>query len=323
MRHDFGSNLPGKIMMSEIEQQISVLKEVSDLYALEWEKILSTSDFEIVLLVGRGSSDNAALYLKYLIEIFLHVPAVLSAPSVITRFQSEVRYPKCLTIGISQSGEAVDVTEVLKYMRSHGHQTVAITNNNNSPLSKVAEHCVELQAGEEKAVAATKTYTASLLAGYQMVRTLNQNLPPPEKFLPDENWLQLCEENIKQVLDTIIDSKVVFALGRGYSFSSAHETALKMIECALIPCKSYSTADFLHGPLALASDDTSAVVYGEVPDELLETGCRIIHPPDFEESELCVLKEALFAQLLALELAKKKGVDPDFPRNIEKITKTL
>lgn len=115
----------------------------------------------------------------------------------------------------------------------------------------------------------------------------------------------------------------MFALGRGYSFSSAHETALKMIECALIPCKSYSTADFLHGPLALASADTSAVVYGEVPDGLLQTGCSIIHPPDFEESALCVLKEAVFAQLLALELSKKKGLDPDFPRNIEKITKTL
>lgn len=178
MPHDSAWKLPGSIMRSEIEQQISVLKEVSDLYALEWEKILDSSDFEIVLLVGRGSSDNAALYLKYLIEIFLHVPAVLSAPSVITRFQSEVHYPQCLTIGISQSGEAMDVAEVLKYMQSKGHQTVAITNNKTSPLSEVSDYCFDLRVGVEQAVAATKTYTASLLSGYQMVRTLNRSLPP-------------------------------------------------------------------------------------------------------------------------------------------------
>ncbi|MBA3726273.1 MAG: SIS domain-containing protein [Armatimonadetes bacterium] len=308
-------------MESEIREQPDVLARNEARYLQVLADRLAGREFGHVLLVARGSSDNAALYLRYLIEVYLKIPVSLAAPSVLTMYGSKVKYRNCLGVGISQSGQAPDVIAVLKVLSEVGHFNAAFTNDADSPLAVLVDLHLDLRVGPERSIAATKTYSASLLACYQLVRALGAKLPPP--VLPDDGWLELCRVAAEKSVDSLLNSSVVFALGRGFSFASAQETALKLIECALVPCKSYSSADFQHGPRAVADDDASAIVYGEVPENLAETGIRIIQAPDAGYGSDAPIREALFAQQLALAAARKRGLDPDQARNLEKITKTL
>ncbi|MCH8980377.1 MAG: SIS domain-containing protein, partial [Armatimonadetes bacterium] len=178
----------GEQMEREMLEQPGVLKSNAPRYLDELGAAMAGRKFDMVLLAARGSSDHAALYAKYLVEIHLGVPVSLAAPSVITKYGTNLQYPKCLAVGISQSGAAPDVSEVIAHLRSQGHATLAITNTAGSRLAQEAEHTLILDAGPEKAVAATKTYTASLLAIYQLVRALGSDLPAPE--LPDDGWME-------------------------------------------------------------------------------------------------------------------------------------
>lgn len=310
-------------MEAEIGQQADLLATHSDGYERQLRSMIGGRKFDMALLAARGSSDNAALYLRYLIEIHLQIPVSLAAPSVLTRYGSHVRYPNCLAIGISQSGAAPDVSEVLGEMRAQGHTTLAITNTPGSRLTEEAEFALHLDAGEEIAVAATKTYTCSLLAAYQLVRALGGLLPDPRPCLPDNAWIERCREGAEMNLGPIVRFPTLFALARGYSFSSAQETALKLMECALLPCKSYSTADFEHGPKALAQFGTAAIVYGAVPTSLGDSECALVVPDPAPDGPLSPLWEVIFGQFIALMAARARGLDPDKPQNLSKVTKTL
>ncbi len=309
-------------MESEIRSQPQILSDHASSYLTDLNP-LAGHDFELVLIAARGTSDNAALYARYLIEVHLGIPVVLAAPSVITRFGSKMRYPKCLAIGISQSGAAPDVAEVLSFMAQAGHTTVGITNTAGSRLTEVAQVPVLLRAGEEKAVAATKTYTTSLLALYQLVRTLGGDLADPAKDLPTEGWLERTHQAAQEAMGPIVRQRILFALGRGYGFATAHETALKLMECALLPAKAYSTADFQHGPKALAAHESAAIVYGEVPEGLAEQGCIVVPAVAGPASPLAPIHEIFFGQWLALLASRARGLDPDQPRNLSKVTLTL
>lgn len=288
--------------------------------------------FEMVVLAARGSSDNAALYARYLIEIHVGIPVSLAAPSVATVFGRKLRYPKALAIGISQSGAAEDVAAVLSNMRSAGHTTLAITNTPGAVVADAAQFVLDLGVGVESAVAATKTYTASLLALYQLVRALAPEAPLPEPSLPDTAWLDACAAHAQigaAAVVTVAEHRseaqpgsCVFSLGRGYSFSSAHETALKLIECALVPCIPLSTADFQHGPRVLAGPGSVAIVYGDRPERLTDDGCTAIRPPETTRTPDVPIREAIFAQWLALQAARYRGIDPDHPAGLEKVTIT-
>ncbi|MBS1705628.1 MAG: SIS domain-containing protein [Armatimonadetes bacterium] len=312
----------GALMESEIRQQPEILSSNANSY-FQQALPLQDQNFEMVLLAARGTSDNAALYARYLFEIQLGIPVSLSAPSVITKHRTDIRYPKCLAIGISQSGAAPDVAEVLAAMRRNGHTTLAITNTEGSRLTEEAEHTILLNAGPEKAVAATKTYTTSLLALYQTARALGANLPDPQDSLPNEEWLETCRNAAEESAGTIVRQSVLFALGRGYGFATCQETALKLMECALLPAKAFSTADFQHGPKALAGHESAAIVYGEVPDGLAEQGCEIVRAPAGLSTPVGPIHEILFGQWIALLTARARGLDPDQPRNLSKVTLTL
>jgi glucosamine--fructose-6-phosphate aminotransferase (isomerizing) len=313
----------GAHMEREIEEQGTVLRERAPAYFETLRRDFGGRSFRMALLVARGSSDNAALYLRYLLEIQLGIPVSLAAPSVLTRFGARVRYFDCLAIGISQSGEAPDVSEVLVAAREGGHATLAITNHPGSRVAKSADHVLPLDVGEELAVAATKTYTASLLAGYQLVRALGADLPDPSASLPDPEWIELCKTAASASLGPLLRFPTLFSLGRGYSFSSAEETALKLMECALLPSKSYSVADFEHGPKALAGWGTAAIVYGEVPASLAESAATLVRPPAESDGPLGPMREIVFGQYLALFAARARGLDPDRPENLTKVTRTL
>ncbi|HRI43585.1 MAG TPA: SIS domain-containing protein [Fimbriimonadaceae bacterium] len=313
----------GAHMEREIEEQGVILHERAASYLETLRRAFRGRSFSMVLLVARGSSDNAALYLRYLIEIQLGIPVSLAAPSVLTRFGTRVRYIGCLAIGISQSGEAPDVSEVLSSAREGGHTTLAITNHPDSRVALSADHVLPLEVGEEVAVAATKTYTASLLAGYQLVRALGADLADPGDALPDPDWIEKCREAASVGLGPILRFPTLFSLGRGYSFASAQETALKLMECALLPSKSYSTADFEHGPKALATAGTAAIVYGEAPASLTGSQMVIVRPPEGISGALGPIREIVFGQYIALMAARARGLDPDRPENLTKVTRTL
>lgn len=319
----------GVAMEREIREQPALLAANSDRYFHIAQTCLAGKEFDLVLLAARGSSDNAALYARYLIEIHLGVPVVLAAPSVLTRYGSRVRYPKCLAIGVSQSGAAPDVAEVLAYCREAGHATLAITNTEGSRLTKTAEHSILLNAGLEESIAATKTYTASLLALAQVVRALapagvaDHALPDPTPHLPTEDWLEHALQTAQAASGAVVRCSPVFSLARGYGYATAVETALKLMECALIAAKSYSTADFQHGPRALAEHGTACVVYGELPDGLAETGATVVSAPRAPESPYAPISEILFGQWLALLTARARGLEPDRAQNLSKVTQTL
>lgn len=306
-------------MEREIREQPEVLRGARYADSLQ---ALKGRQFDMVLLVARGSSDNAALFARYLIEVHLGIPVSLAAPSVLTRFGSKVRYRNCLGVGISQSGAAPDIAEVLEALRADGHLTVGFTNTEGSRLATSVEIPVLLNAGLEKALAATKTYTASLLGMVELVRALGGDLPA--NALPDDAWIARCEEEAKFASGAVLRSSPVFALGRGYGFSTAHETALKLMECALVACKAYSTADFEHGPKALAGHGSAAISYEGPRPNLTEQGCEIVAAPDPEgvPAEYRPLWDAIFGQWIALHAARARGLDPDAARHLNKVTQT-
>lgn len=313
----------GEWMEREMREQPELLAANSSPYFENLESYCEDLKPEMILLAARGSSDHAALYARYLIEIHLGIPVSLAAPSVLTKYGTKVKYPRCLAVGISQSGAAPDVSEVIASMRAQGHATLAITNTRDSRLSEEADHTLLLNAGEERSIAATKTYTSSLLAMYQLVRALGADLPDPAESLPDEGFLESSRLAAEVSSGLIVRCNPIFTLARGYSFCTAFETTLKLMECALIPAKAYSTADFEHGPKALARPNTACVIFGATPDGLIETGAEVISAPGANSGPLDPLSDILFGQWLALFAARARGLNPDQAQNLSKVTRTL
>ncbi|MFM9874595.1 MAG: SIS domain-containing protein [Fimbriimonadaceae bacterium] len=308
-------------METEISEQPEVLARNSERYLSELKQYLQGKSFDLILLAARGSSDHAALYARYLIEIHLGIPVTLAAPSVITQHKSKIRFPKCLAVGISQSGAAPDVSEVIAYLRDQGHDTLAITNTANSRLGQSAHHTLLLEAGSENSIAATKTYSASLLAVAQMVQALGADFGVAQ--LPKLDWLETTHALASENSGHIVRCNPIFSLGRVYIYCTAVETALKLMECALIPAKSYSIADFHHGPKALASHGTACILYGDVPEDLRATGATVIEAPQAHQGIWEPLWNIQFGQWLALLAARARGIDPDIAQNLKKVTETL
>jgi glucosamine--fructose-6-phosphate aminotransferase (isomerizing) len=316
----------GQWMEQEILDQPRILREQGTGYFETAKQALGGKTFEMILLAARGSSDHAALFARYLIEIHLKRPVSLAAPSVLTRYGVQIQYPATLAIGISQSGSAPDVAEVLSAMREAGHGTLAITNTEGSRLTQEAEHSILLGAEKEKSVAATKTYLTSLLALIQVVRALGADLPDPMATLPTDEWCAVCREAARAAAGQVDRANPVFALARGYQFSTACETALKLMECALLPCKAYSTSDFEHGPKALADRGSASIVYEESVDALAKQGTQVVLAPSVPSDvpmPFRPLWSVIFGQFLALEVARLREEDPDKPQFIQKVTETF
>lgn len=313
----------GHRMESEIREQPRLLKQNWGRYDEELRETFRGKSFDSIVIAARGSSDNAALYGRYLLQIALGIPVILATPSVLTRYQVHLRYGNALGIGISQSGAAPDVAEVLEDLRAQGRATLAITNTLESRLTKACEHSLLLDLGDERAVAATKTYSGSLLALYALARALGGELECP--YVPEEVWLDESKAKAERDVAAILRSRPLFSLSRGLRFCSAFECALKLMECALIPCLAYSLADFQHGPKALADERSCGVVFGDQPAEWDELPCHLLHPPFRAGVPETVqpIWDAFYFQWLALLAARKKALDPDQPVGLKKVTETL
>jgi glucosamine--fructose-6-phosphate aminotransferase (isomerizing) len=305
-----------------------------------------------ILIAARGTSDNAATYGKYLFGNVLRLPVALAAPSLYTIYHTPPRTGnEVLVIGISQSGESPDIVTVVEEARHHGASTVAITNELDSPLARAAEYAIACRAGPEKSVAASKTYTAQLTALALLAAHWSGDAQRKAQIqlLPQavEKTLGLGEV-VREGVERYRYMETALALGRGYNYATAYEIALKMKELSYTLIEAYSSADFMHGPIAVVEQGFPAILVapsGEVyPDmlamakELGNKGAELIVISDRQEAlELAVtplqlpvtvpewlspITSVVPGQLFAYHLTQAKGYDPDHPRGLRKVTLT-
>jgi glucosamine--fructose-6-phosphate aminotransferase (isomerizing) len=313
---------------------------------------IRAADVESVLVAARGTSDHAAIYAQYVLGARHRLPVGLATPSLVTLYGVEPAFRHMAVIGISQSGASPDVVAVLGAAHRQRVPTIAITNTRGSPLAESADHVIELHAGEERAVAATKTYTTELVA----IALLSALLADDQEAASDVEALPAVVEAALEVESTArqlateragLDRCVV--LGRGFEYATAREWALKMKELARVIADPYSAADFQHGPLALleAGFPVLAVVpSGNAQDGLVELlgrlsaefgvdlvtvtdrvgesrlGAATMQIPGGTPDWLTPVVSIVPCQLFAYHLARRKGEDPDAPRHIRKVTLT-
>ncbi len=309
-----------------------------------------------VVIAARGTSDHAAIYAQYLFGTRHRLPVTLAAPSIVTLYGVLPRFERSLVVGISQSGASPDVVAVVKAARDQGEPTLAITNEPASALALAAEHVIDLAAGPEHAVAATKTYTAELVAIALLASALD---PAPSARAADEVAFATLPSAVAEALEVEADVERVAAaqaaadrilvLGRGFEYATAREWALKLKELARVFADPYSAADFLHGPLALIDKDVP--VLAVAPSGATEPGMTelLVRLRDDHAAELAIVSDMpavraigrwslampegvpewlgpivaiVPAQLHALHLTRARGLDPERPRAISKVTRT-
>jgi glutamine---fructose-6-phosphate transaminase (isomerizing) len=315
-------------------------------------KAMSRARPSWVAITARGTSDHAAVYARYLIEAVLGIPVILVAPSINTVYERRSSWSNGMLISISQSGQSPDLLAVLEAAKHGGRPTIAITNNPQSPLAKGSDFVVDCRAGEEKAVAATKTYVSSLAAIAALVEGLQPTDALDTAALPEiaQHTIEVSDRWVAEsgVVDAFIRSVGSLTIARGYNYATALEVALKLIETSRRFVIGYSAADIEHGPMVLARDNIP-VLFFESPgpmgfrtrplrQRLMASGGNVwtvtaadgvpaesktlVLPIDVSD-ELSPIPMVLPGQLLAESAAKSLGYDPDFPRGLTKVTQTL
>jgi glucosamine--fructose-6-phosphate aminotransferase (isomerizing) len=337
----------GRLMAAEIAEQPRVwrrlLAEGADPIVAAAARIADAAP-RFVLFVARGSSDYAALYAKYLVEIVHGLPAGLVSPSTMTVYGARPQLRDVLFVAVSQSGGSPDVVQSVEVARQQGALSLAVTNNPSSELASAAEIHVDVLAGAEQSIAATKSYTAELLALYLLFGRARAG---HATHLPDlaEHVLAADVGNLAQRYRF---AQRLITTGRGYSYLTACEAALKLMETCYLSAQAFSGADLLHGPLAtvdaqvpvlaVVSEGASGRAMLPVLSQLAERGADIVAigagaapqhlagwialPAGIPE-ELSPLLEILPLQQLSLQLAIARGEDPDNPRGLSKVTQTL
>ncbi|MFI9270438.1 SIS domain-containing protein [Kitasatospora sp. NPDC052896] len=344
-------HVPGRIMAAEMAEQPTVLRRILDEGAPRIRAVaaaIAARGPRFVLLTARGTSDNAALYAKYLVEVLLGRPAGLTSMSTTTAYGARPDLRDVLVITVSQSGGSPDLVASTKAAREAGAITLAVTNNADSPLAEVSEHHVDVLAGPEKALPATKTYTAELLALYLLVEGLRGGGTAQARGLPELAARVLDRQlEVRALAERYRFAQRLVITSRGYGYPTAREAALKLMETSYVPAIPFSGADLLHGPLAMV-DNVSPVIAivpdgkgGEalqpVLDRLRGRGADLVVvgqqdqvdaasagfvlPPGVPE-EVQPILEILPLQRLAYEVTIARGQDPDAPRALAKVTET-
>lgn len=341
---------PGERMRAEIAEQPAVLANVVARRAglADTAARVSAARPRFVLFAARGTSDHAALYAKYLTEVLLALPAGSVSPSTTTLYGARPDLTDVLYVTVSQSGGSPDLVEATRAARELGALTVAVTNTADSPLAEAAELAVDIGAGPELAVAATKTYTATLLTLYLLIDAVRGGTGEAVADIGElaERALAGSEDPVAEAVGRLRFVGRVVTTGRGYSSATAAEAALKLAETSYLPARAYSAADLLHGPVAAVDKDTAVVAVtshgrgGEAMREVLEVvaanGADILAAGSAADSvpatlrvglpataeEVAPILEILPLQRLAHGLALARGGDPDQPRGLSKVTRT-
>ncbi len=311
----------------------------------------------MIIMAARGTSDNAAQFGRYLIEITTRIPVSLAAPSILTLYESPLDLRDVLVVGISQSGESTDTNAVLADARERGATTVGITNEPNSSMANLVKYVLLIHAGGEKSVAATKTYTCQLLTLYLLAYALSGDVELEDlRRVPE--WVDAAlrlEEDIEDLAERYFFMTRAVTVGRGLNYANALEFGLKLMETCYVVAERFSAADLMHGPIALVERAFPVFVFAPggvtwpsvsaVLDRLRELkaetliitdesnadarrkAARLIQlPARFKngiEDLYTPIPYIVPAQLFAAHLASIKGLNADSPRTLTKITRTM
>ncbi len=336
------SRIPGGLMATEIGEQpavlASMLREGKAQITDAAERIARAAP-RFVLFAARGTSDHAALYAKYLTEIRMGRPAGLASLSSMTVYRARPDLSDVLFVAVSQSGGSPDLIESLTAARACGALTLAVTNDPSSPLATAAEIEVDVRAGRESAVAATKTYTAELLALFLLFG--GPGAAGRAGGLADAAAQTLSTDAVARVADHYRTATRLVTTARGYSYPTAREAALKLMETSYLSAQAFSAADLLHGPMAMVDADVPVIAVTApgrggaamtpVIERLAANGVDVLRvgsddglplASDGIDEELLPILEILPLQQLAWRVALDRGHDPDRPRGLAKVTKT-
>lgn len=307
---------------------------------------IKTRTINSIQILARGTSDNAAIFLKYLLETSLGIPVGLAAPSVVTVYETNLKFENTLVIAISQSGQSHDLLEYAQSVVNSKAFLLGITNDATSPLAKLCHAHLDVYAGPEIAVAATKSYSAQLLTAYLLVKTWTNTLKVDQAA-----FNQQLQSNLQTDLnDAVLALKAadeVMVLGRGFSYANSLETGLKVQETCQRNVRGYSLADYMHGPIS-ALDKTGTVVISisngykiesisaelsklrQISPRIIWLGnTQLADKSDLQisgantsDEALNVILDSILLQRLALELSRSLGLDADQPRGLNKVTIT-
>ena len=338
-------------MLDEIFEQPEVLART---IASEKDKVttigdyLRQADIDLIILVARGSSDNAALFGRYLLEITTGIPVSLCAPAVFTLYNARLRLKRALVVGVSQSGEGADINYVLERAKEYGAYTLAITNEENSSMAKIVDQTLLIHAGRERSVAATKTYTGQMLHFYLLAASIGDRRIDYHR-IPEltAKALELNSE-VEAVVQRYLFMENCVVVGRGLNYGNAYELALKLMETCYVVAERFSSADFFHGPLAIVERRFPVILFGtDGPtkrgtldllnklrelsadsfsitndEEIAKNSANSLRVP-VDDEFLSPIPFIIPAQLFTALLSDAKGIDPDSPRSLNKVTKTI
>jgi glutamine---fructose-6-phosphate transaminase (isomerizing) len=342
---------PGSVMAGEIAEQPAVLERILTEGLEPVREVAARIKAEnprFVLLTARGTSDNAAYYAKYLIEVALGLPVGLTSMSTTTAYKAQPDLRDVLCITVSQSGGSPDLVAYTEMAKERGGLTLAVTNVAGSPVNRASELDLDVLAGPELALPATKTYTAELLTLWLLVDALRGGDGSAAKGLPELAASVLARDaEVAELAQRYRFASRLVITSRGYGYPTAREAALKVMETSYLPAHAFSGADLLHGPLAMV-DNVSPVVaiapegvggtaLEPVLERLRERGADLVVIGSQEHvsgasagfvlpigtpEELSPILEILPLQQLAYHVTMARGLNPDAPRALAKVTET-
>lgn len=341
-------------MMEEILEQPRALARTFAAereHALEFKRFAERKQFRLIVLVARGTSDNAALFGRYLLELTTGIPVSLAASSIHTLYHAPLDFRGALVAGISQSGEGADINTVLKAARRQGAYTIGITNEHRSTMARLVDDVFLVRAGKQRSVAATKTYTGQLMMFYLIASALSPRITLEAiSEIPGRvgETLKLRDE-IRDLVPRYRYMRQCVVVARGINYANAFELSLKLIETCYVSAQRYSGADFMHGPIAMVERDFPVVLFmppGKAFADLKHllkrverlraetliissTGAKLPHPtrairvPGAIPEIFTPIPYIVPGQLFAALLAEAKGLDPDNPRSLRIVTRTI
>jgi len=318
---------------SVVEEQLRANKSLAESIGAKLRAIAP----KMVMIIGRGSSDHAGVFGKYLIEIEAGIPTFAAAPSVSSVYGKQLQLEQAFVIVISQSGRSPDIIAQAEMAKKAGAYCVALVNDETSPLTDIVDDVLPLKAGAEISVAATKSYLATLSALLQLTAywSENQSLINALDTLPAA--MQAIIDSEPQLTSSSIDGvKNMVILGRGLGYAVSKEMALKLKEVSSIHAEAFSSAEFLHGPVTLVEqglailncevNDESASSHQEQIDEMALRGADLVHLRQTDMSVHPRLAPLVVLQRFYLDVAEvsvSRGFNPDEPKGLKKVTRTL
>ena len=311
----------------------------------ETAAVIRDKNPSFLISVARGSSDHAATYLKYASELLLGLPMASVGPSIASIYETRLRASDAVSISVSQSGKSTDIVELIGSLSKSNAYSIAITNSAGSPLAMAANATIDMQAGPELSVAATKTFVNSLVSGLWLLAEVagDGHLLDAIKTLPDD--LAKATQCDWTPAERAITQDSLFVLGRGPSWAIANEAALKFKETCQLHAESYSSAEVMHGPvsivgdgfpvLAFAAADAAEAALSDIADKISHKGAKVFATstlpkqatslPHIRTGHWLTDPIALIVSFYGMveRVAVARGINPDTPRHLNKVTETV